>query len=280
MKLIVPSPAKVNLSLWVKGKRPDGYHEIVTVMHTINLFDTLTFLPSDRFELEIEGNQPLPLGKSNLIVKAKELFKEVTGIKPKVKVTLRKAIPVGAGLGGGSSNAAATLKGLNTLYGNPLSEGELHQISAQIGSDVPFFIKGGLAISYGRGEKLKHYNPASFKLLLVYPNFSCSTAEVYQKLPRIERNITPEDAEKLIISPLISHRLKEVKENMNNDLELSEAKCVKQAKEVKEILKEIGLHPLMSGSGSSVFAIVEENESFDTTPLKKTGWWYKFLSAV
>jgi len=280
MKLIVPSPAKVNLSLWVKGKRPDGYHEIVTVMHTINLFDTLTFLPSDRFELEIEGNKTLPLGKSNLIVKAKELFKEATGIKPHVKITLRKVIPVGAGLGGGSSNAAATLKGLNTLYGNPLSEGELHQLAAQIGSDVPFFIKGGLAISYGRGEKLKHYNPATFKLLLVYPNFSCSTPEVYQKLPRLERNVTPEDAEKLIISPLISHRLREVKENMNNDLELSEVDCVKQVKEVKELLKEIGFKSLMSGSGSSVFAILEENESFDITPLKKTGWWYKFLSAV
>ncbi len=280
MKLIVPSPAKVNLSLWIKGKRPDGYHELVTVIHTINLFDTLTFLPSDRFELEIEGNQTLPLGKSNLIVKAKELFKEATGIKPKVKITLRKVIPVGAGLGGGSSNAAATLKGLNTLYGEPLGEGELHQLAAQIGSDVPFFIKGGLAVSYGRGEKLRHYNPASFKLLLVYPNFPCSTAEVYQKLPKIERDITPEDAEKLIISPLVSHRIKEVRENMVNDLERSEADCIKEVKQVKRELEEINLKPLMSGSGSSVFALLDENENFDTTPLKKRGWWYKFLSAV
>ncbi len=280
MKLIVPSPAKVNLSLWIKGKRPDGYHELVTVMHTVNLFDTLTFLPSDRFELEIEGNQPLPLGKSNLIVKAKELFKEATGIKPHVKITLRKVIPVGAGLGGGSSNAAATLKGLNTLYGEPLGEGELHQLAAQIGSDVPFFIKGGLAVSFGRGEKLRHYNPASFKLLLVYPNFSCSTAEVYQKLPKIEREITPEDAEKLIISPLVAHRLKEVKENMENDLERSEAECVKEVKKVKAALEEMGLKPLMSGSGSSVFVLLEENDEVDLTPLKKSGWWYKFLSAV
>ncbi|MEO2065645.1 MAG: 4-(cytidine 5'-diphospho)-2-C-methyl-D-erythritol kinase, partial [Desulfurobacteriaceae bacterium] len=183
MRLIVPSPAKVNLALWIKGKRPDGYHELITVMHTINLCDTLLFQPSDRFELSIEGSESLPLNRSNLIVKAAQLFKEVTGIKPEVKVKLEKVIPIGAGLGGGSSNAAATLKGLNVIYGNPLSESELVQVASQLGSDVPFFIRGGLAIAYGRGEKLKHYSPASFRLLLVYPGFPCPTKEVYENLP-------------------------------------------------------------------------------------------------
>jgi len=173
-------------------------------MHTIGLNDFLYFLPSDRFELSIKGTKALPLGKSNLIAKAVKAFKEATGIEPKVKIQLEKVIPVGAGLGGGSSNAAATLKGLNRIYGEPLKEEELKQVASQIGSDVPFFIKGGLAVAYGRGDRLKHYNRANFKVLLVYPGFQCLTEEVYIELPKIKREITVEEAEKLIISPLIT----------------------------------------------------------------------------
>jgi 4-diphosphocytidyl-2-C-methyl-D-erythritol kinase len=279
MNLIIPAPAKVNLSLWIRGKRPDGYHEIVTVMHTINLFDVLSFQPSDRLELEILGNNALPLNKSNLIIRAATLFREATGIKPKVKIKLKKEIPIGAGLGGGSSNAASTLKGLNEIYGNPLSEKELYQLAAQIGSDVPFFIKGGLALAYGRGEKIRNYNPVNFKLLLVYPNFQCSTAEVYQNLPPIKRDISPEDAEKFVISPLVSGKIEEAINNMVNDLELSRAPCIEGVKKVKKVLENIGLKPLMSGSGSSVFAILTGSIP-DLTPLKSSGWWYKFLSAV
>jgi 4-diphosphocytidyl-2-C-methyl-D-erythritol kinase len=280
MRLIVPSPAKVNLSLWIKGKRPDGYHELITVMHTISLWDTLSFLPSDRFELTIEGLKTLPLGKSNLIAKAARLFKEATGIEPRVKVRLEKVIPVGAGLGGGSSNAAAALKGFNTIYGNPLSEEELTQIAASLGSDVPFFIKGGLAVAYGRGEKLRHYQPVSFSLLLVYPGFSCSTKEVYEKLPPIERDITVEEAERRIVSPLIAGKLEEVEENMENDLEKSSAPCIKRVEEVKEVIRECGLKPLMSGSGSCVFALVKERKDCELSPLKSRGWWYKLLKAI
>jgi len=279
MRLIVPSPAKVNLSLWIKGKRPDGYHELITVMHTINLYDTLFFLPSDQFELTIEGSESLPLNKSNLIVRAANLFKEATGIKPRVKIKLEKVIPVGAGLGGGSSNAAATLKGLNSIYGNPLSTDELTQLAARLGSDAPFFVEGGLAVAYGRGERLKHYNPANFRLLLVYPDFSCSTKEVYEKLPPIERKVTVDDAEKRIISPLITGKLKEVEEAMENDLERSSASCVRRVKEVKEVVSSCGLKPLMSGSGSSVFALITD-ENYDLTPLKSRGWWYKLLNAI
>ncbi len=279
MKLILPSPAKVNLSLWIKGKRLDGYHEIVTVMHTINLVDIISFLPSNRLELSIKGNKTLPLDRSNLIIKACKLFQEKTGIKPKVKIKLEKRIPVGAGLGGGSSNAATTLKGLNLIYGKPLSDEELYEISSELGSDVPFFLKGGLAIAYGRGEKLKYYTPAHFDILLIFPGFSCSTAEVYQNLPSIKRNISIENAEKLIISPLLNEHLEELEENMENDLELSDSPCVKKTLEVKEKLREIGLKPLMSGSGSSVFAIIK-GEKPNITPLKKNGWWLKFLSAM
>jgi 4-diphosphocytidyl-2-C-methyl-D-erythritol kinase len=279
MKLILPSPAKVNLSLWIKGKRPDGYHEIITVMHTINLFDVISFQPSGKLELYIKGNKTLPIGRDNLVIKACRLFKEKTGINPKVSINLTKRIPVGAGLGGGSSNAATTLKGLNLIYGKPLSDEELYKIASKLGSDVPFFLKGGLAIAYGRGEKLRHYPPAGFDILLVFPGFFCSTAEVYQNSPSIKRNISIENAEKSIISPLLNEHLEELEENMENDLELSDSPCVKKTLEVKEKLRRIGLKPLMSGSGSSVFAIIKEGKP-DITPLKKEGWWFKFLSAI
>ncbi len=280
MRLIVPSPAKVNLSLWVKGKRPDGYHEIITVMHTIGLNDFLYFLPSDRFELSIKGTKALPLGKSNLIAKAVKAFKEATGIEPKVKIQLEKAIPVGAGLGGGSSNAAATLKGLNRIYGEPLKEEELKQVASQIGSDVPFFIKGGLAVAYGRGDKLKHYNRANFKVLLVYPGFQCLTEEVYRELPEIKRNITVEEAEKLIVSPLITGKLKELRENMVNDLQESRAPCIERVKEVKTKLEGLGFKAIMSGSGSSVFSVLEEGEEEKLHHLKSLPWWHKLVNAV
>ncbi len=280
MRLIIPSPAKVNLSLWVKGKRPDGYHEIITVMHTIGLNDFLYFLPSDRFELSIRGTQTLPLGKSNLITKAVKAFEEATGIKARVKIQLEKVIPVGAGLGGGSSNAAATLKGLNKIYGEPLKEEELKQVASQIGSDVPFFIKGGLAVAYGKGEKLKHYGRANFKVLLVYPGFQCFTEEVYKELPKIKREITVEEAEKLIISPLITGKIKELKENMVNDLQESRAPCIEKVKEVKIRLEELGFKTLMSGSGSSVFSVLEEGEEEKLHLLKSLPWWHKLVNAV
>jgi len=213
MKLILPSLAKINLSLWVKGKRTDGYHEIITVMHTINLIDTLSFSPSERLELTIKGNASLPVGDNNLIIKACKLFQERTGIKPKVKIVLDKKIPVGAGLGGGSSNAATTLKGLNAIYQKPLKDEELFELAEKLGSDVPFFLRGGLAIAYGKGEKLKVYKKGNFRILLVYPHFSCSTKEVYEMLPPIKRNVRIEDAEQLVVYPLLAESFDEVEEN-------------------------------------------------------------------
>jgi len=278
MKIIVPSPAKINLSLWVKGKREDGYHEIITVMHTVGLFDFIHIRRSESLRLSIEGSSTLPSGEENLIIKACKLFHEKTGIKPDVNIKLEKNIPVGAGLGGGSSNAANTLKALNRMNGYPLKEEELFELASLIGSDVPFFIKGGLAISYGRGEKLKFYKPSDFKVLIIYPRFSCSTREVYEKLPEVKNRLKVEDAEKLIISPLETGDIGRVIENLSNDLEKSESECVKKVLRIKEELKSFYIGTVMSGSGSSLFSIVP-NE-IDISPLKKKGWWFKFCHAI
>ncbi len=281
MRIILPSPAKVNLSLWVNGKRADGYHEIVTVFHTINLYDYIWIQPSGHLELSVKGLSAIPTGSGNLVIKACKVFSDFTGIKPKVSIVLEKNIPVGSGLGGGSSNAAAVLRGLNELYGFPLSFEKLLEAAGKIGSDVAFFIKSGLAIGYGRGEKLNFYKPQKFKIILVFPQIPCSTAEVYAKLPEDSYSkVSVSKAEELIVLPLLKHNLRKVEQNMHNDLESSRASCIKEVKKVKEALKAMGLKPLMSGSGSSVFAIVKDSDEVDQTPLKKLGWWTKFCSAV
>ncbi len=278
MKLILPSPAKINLSLWVKGKREDGYHEIITVMHTINLFDFIHLRKSDYLEFSIEGSQTIPSGEENLIIKACKAFSSRTDINPKVSIKLEKNIPIGGGLGGGSSNAAIVLKALNEIYGNPLSEEELFEIASELGSDVPFFLKGGLAIAYGRGEKLKFYKPSKFKILLIYPRFPCSTKEVYENLPDIKSKTKLEDAERLIISPLETGDVGKIVKILNNDLEMSESTCVKKVLKIKSELEELGIKALMSGSGSSLFSIVLNSPNI--SPLKKKGWWFKFCHAI
>ncbi len=272
MKLIVPSPAKVNLSLWVNGKRSDGYHEIVTVMQAIRLFDFITIEESDRFKLSIEGQNRIDT-KDNLIKKACRLFEKLTGINPKVKIVLEKRIPIGAGLGGGSSNAASTLKALNNIFGKPLSNEELLVKSQMLGSDVPFFIRGGLAIAYGRGEKLKFFEGKPFKLLLAMPDIFCSTQEVYKNL-HAESKISLPEAEKLIVEPIINGDWGILKTNLHNDLESSDAPCISKVKDIKNYLEGFGLKFLMTGSGSSLF-------SLDTDiPLKNSDIRLKLVSTL
>ncbi|SNR75158.1 4-(cytidine 5'-diphospho)-2-C-methyl-D-erythritol kinase [Desulfurobacterium atlanticum] len=283
MKIILPSPAKINLSLWVNGKREDGYHNILTVFHTINLFDYISIQRSGHLELNVAGSTSVPAGGDNLIIKACDVFYKHTGIKPKVSITLDKKIPVGAGLGGGSSNAAVVLKGLNQLYDFPVDDEKLVEMASEIGSDVAFFIKGGLAIGCQRGEKLTFYGSQNFDILLVFPNIFCSTAEVYKNLPPLNRNMEIEDAERLILIPLMKRDYKTLRKNMWNDLELSQADCVRKVMEVKKTIEDsVETRVIMSGSGSSLFAVLDKGkkEKIDITPLQRKGWWVKFLSAI
>ncbi len=281
MKLILPSPAKINLSLWVNGKREDGYHSILTVFHTINLFDYISIQRSGHLELNVAGSDLVPAGGTNLVIKACNIFYKYTGIKPKVSITLDKNIPVGAGLGGGSSNAAVVLKGLNQLFEFPATDDQLLDMAAEIGSDVAFFVKGGLAIGCDRGEKLTFYGSQNFKILLVYPQIFCSTAEVYGKLPAMERDMGIEDVERLILIPLMKGDYDTLEKNMWNDLESSEAECVKKVMEVKKIMEDVvNSKVIMSGSGSSLFMIIDKKEKIDISPLQRKGWWVKFCSAI
>ena len=182
-KVTVQAPAKVNLTLEVLGKRPDGYHEIASVMQTISLFDILTFSPSD--EVKVTTDVPELEGEDNLVYRAAMLLRDTSGVSAGAEIHLDKQIPLAAGLGGGSSDAAATLLGLNRLWGLELGEGELKELVAQLGSDVPFFVTGGTALVEGRGERVSSVKmPPTLWLVLAFPDHRLEnkTATAYRAL--------------------------------------------------------------------------------------------------
>ncbi|MCM2584468.1 4-(cytidine 5'-diphospho)-2-C-methyl-D-erythritol kinase, partial [Bacillus stercoris] len=157
MRILEKAPAKINLSLDVHGKRPDGYHEVEMVMTTIDLADRLELTELDKDEIRVSShNRFVPDDQRNLAYQAAKLLKTRFGIQKGVSIVITKAIPVAAGLAGGSSDAAATLRGLNRLWKLNLTLDELAELGAEIGSDVSFCVHGGTALATGRGEKLKH----------------------------------------------------------------------------------------------------------------------------
>ncbi len=180
--------AKVNLSLEVLGERPDGYHDVATVLQTVDLCDTLTFEPASG--LSLECSVPELATEANLVYQAALLLQQETGQKAGARIHLAKGIPVAAGLGGGSSAAAATLRGLDQLWGLGLKGSQLHELAARLGSDVPFFLHGGTALAEGRGERVTPLpTPQSdlgvvlLHLPITLPN---KTAALYRALPHNE----------------------------------------------------------------------------------------------
>lgn len=181
--LLVKAPAKINLTLLIAGKRPDGFHEIETLMAKIDFYDDLLFEPSRKNNIELicQGNQKVPSGPKNLVYRACSKLFEAANTPPSVKITLTKNIPAGAGLGGGSSDAAAALMGLNKFAKLNVKDKTLHDIAASLGSDIPFFLGGPLAFCTGRGEKIKKINKKfPFTALLITPNVSVATKRVYE----------------------------------------------------------------------------------------------------
>ncbi len=182
----VQSYAKINLTLDVLGKRADGYHELATVMQTIDLYDTICLLATDEDRVSITCNRPELSNSENLVVRAAQQIRQKLGLTRGVMIELHKRIPVAAGLGGGSGNAAAILLALQRWWQLPLTADELWSIAAGLGSDVPFFLTGGLALCEGRGEKITplppHWPVTMRWLLLVKPAIAVSTATVFRNL--------------------------------------------------------------------------------------------------
>ncbi|MBI4833985.1 MAG: 4-(cytidine 5'-diphospho)-2-C-methyl-D-erythritol kinase [Planctomycetes bacterium] len=252
-KLLINSPAKVNLFLEVIGKRPDGYHELETVMQEISLCDRLQLRQINR-GVRIKTDYPgLPIGSSNLVYKAAILLQKRYDIKKGVEITISKKIPVGGGLGGGSSNAAYTLKGLNKLWNLGLSQLELAILAREIGSDVPFFIYGKTALCKGRGEIVfPLQNPSQFRYLIVYPGVSVPTKKIYQNL--IFRLTKRKLFCKLLASnqPVYGQGM-----NMFNRLEETTLALYPVLRGVKREMMSCGIEKAMlCGSGSCFLGIV------------------------
>ncbi|MED1569330.1 MULTISPECIES: 4-(cytidine 5'-diphospho)-2-C-methyl-D-erythritol kinase [Bacillus] len=259
MKLLVKAPAKINLSLDVLGKRQDGYHEVKMIMTTIDLADRLelTELVEDRIEI-LSHNRYVPDDQRNLAYQAAKLLKEKFNVKKGVSITIEKTIPVAAGLAGGSSDAAATLRGLNKLWNLGLTIDELAGLGAEIGSDVSFCVYGGTAIATGRGEKIEHIKtPPSCWVILAKPHIGVSTADVYGNL-KLNR-VTHPNVDKMV--EVINHGdYKGICDTVGNVLEDVTFAMHPEVARIKAQMKRFGADAvLMSGSGPTVFGLVHHD---------------------
>jgi len=255
------SPCKVNLLLNILGKRPDGFHELETIMQPVNLCDRLAFTREGSALLLSCDDPSLPTDSSNLVHRAATAFLQQAGIRDGVRIHLEKKIPMAAGLGGGSGNAATTLLALNELFGSPLAMAQLDAIAASLGSDIPFFLQDKPALAIGRGEKVTSLAPfpalrgAAF--LLIHPGFGIATAWAYKELARFPAalNGQPGRAEKLV-SLLDTADLAVAGAEFYNSLEAPALDKYPLLALYQEFLRANGAAAaLMSGSGSTTFAI-------------------------
>ena len=263
MTLEKQSPCKVNLLLNILGRRPDGFHELETVMHPVAVFDRLRLRRSGS-GLQLTCSDPnLPTDSRNLVYRAAEAFLQAANIKDGVRLHLEKKIPQAAGLGGGSGNAAATLSGLNELFGKPLAASKLQQMAAALGSDVPFFLQTRPALATGRGEQIQplDFFPAlrGAAFVLIHPGFGIPTAWAYEQLARFPAalNGQPGRARKLI-SLFQTTALGSAGAEFYNSLEAPALEKYPLLALFQEFLHANGAEAaLMSGSGSTTFAIAE-----------------------
>ena len=262
----VKAPAKINVGLHILGVRPDGYHEIWTILQQINLADELLLLDTPDFSLSLTCNRPdIPVNEDNLCLKAARLLQRETGCRKGVKIHLHKNIPVGAGLGGGSSDAAATLTALNQMWGTGLGKAKLRTLAEKLGSDVPFFLEGGCCIASGRGEVLKKIDRViKNPMVLVCPNIQISTSWAYKniknyRLTSKKENIIFQSSFKKDISD------PQIRNILSNDFETPVFEHYPTLKEIKETLLECGAYyASLSGSGSSVYAAFYSSEEART----------------
>ena len=272
-KFIIKSPAKINLHLEVIGRRKDGFHELAMIMQNIDLSDYLEFQINDEGLIKLESDSnDLSLSSDNLIVKTANILRKQSNIDFGANIFLRKNIPVGAGLAGGSSNAAATLIGLNKLWDLNLDQETLFSFASTLGSDIPFFINGGIQLCFGRGEILEklHSNFEYGVILIKNSNVSVSTSETYKKYSNrfCDHYLTDREKIENIRKNLRDNGLNNLNFDsqhlsIKNDLQLvveNENDSVKQALYLLSKLENC-LSFSMSGSGPTCFALFEDIET-------------------
>ncbi|KAB2329127.1 4-(cytidine 5'-diphospho)-2-C-methyl-D-erythritol kinase [Bacillus mesophilum] len=259
MKLLVKAPAKINLSLDVLHKRDDGYHEVEMIMTTIDLADRLelTLLEKDEIRI-ISHNRFVPDDHRNLAYQAAMLLKERFQVKQGASITIEKMIPVAAGLAGGSSDAAAALRGLNKLWNLGLSLDELAVLGAEIGSDVSFCVYGGTALATGRGEMIRQLEaPPTCWVILAKPFIGVSTADVYRKL---DLDGVKHPQTEAMIQAIENDDYEKVCQHLENVLETVTLKMHPEVAQIKDQMKRFGADAvLMSGSGPTVFGLAHHD---------------------
>ncbi len=264
-------PAKVNLYLKVVGRRPDGYHDLITIMQPLTLADRLELhFATEGGEVLLSCQHPeLPTSADNLAVKAALLFRERTGQRFGLHLKLTKNIPVAAGLGGGSSDAAAVLQGLNQLCGRPLAPAQLYDLARQLGADVPFFLLGGPALATGIGDRLQPLALPPHWLVLANPGFAVATGWVYRQLQPPFAPAPPR--------PLAYWQHTPAAFWLHNDLEEVVIRHYPGIRRLQETLVRLGAQAtLMTGSGPTVFGLFRDGESAATAAAclrRETGWW-------
>lgn len=248
--------AKINLGIEVLGLKPDGYHEIRTLFQTIDMHDTLEFIQAPPGRVSLEGDDPsIPWDENNLIYRAADLLRQRYSVKAGVMIRVKKVIPAGAGLGGGSSNAAVTLMALNKLWELNLPSEILAQLAREIGADVPFFLTGGLCLGEGRGDLISPLPELPpLPCLIVLPSFSVSTAEIYGYY-RGRPSLTYQGEASRIKEFLERRRFS----RLVNELEPVIFEFYPGLREIKSLLlHEEALVSLVSGTGSAVFSLFWE----------------------
>lgn len=258
MKLL--SPAKINLFLQIVGKRPDDYHELVTLMCCVSLYDIIS-LEFKAGEISVFCSHPwVPQDHTNLASRAAKLFLDRINRKDGVRIDIKKRIPTGAGLGGGSSNAATVMLGLNRFYGHPLSREKMIELAVAIGADVPFFIDQKPAIATGVGEILEpFYGLEPYTVVVVYPGFRVSTAEMFKNFNlRLTKNI-----EKINVYDFKSKGF-DIQRQLCNDFENIAVEKYPEIALIKKVLIKHGaIGALMSGSGSAVYGLFRDKDGAD-----------------
>ncbi len=255
--LRVTTPAKINLFLRVLARRPDGYHDIETLFQAIDLYDELVIEESAGLSsLHVPGRPELE-SEENLVMRALRWLEKKTGQALPVTIKLDKRIPVAAGLGGGSSDAAATLVGIRSLFGLDVEDADLRQGAVELGADVPFFLKGGSAVGEGVGERLTPVNlPMNYGVVLVCPDFAVSTRVIFQEFSKI---LTEEGREGTLWRSL--QQAARVEDLLHNDLQSVTEGRHPELAEIRRSMENAGFKAiLMSGSGPTLFGLAERDE--------------------
>lgn len=271
------SPCKVNLLLNILGKRADGFHALETVMHPVALHDHLSFEKKGS-RLVLSCSDPrLPTGEGNLVFRAARHFQEAASLKEGVRIHLEKKIPLAAGLGGGSANAAVTLLGLNELFGGPIDADSLNRIAAGLGSDVPFFLQQNPALATGRGEQIEalHFFPTmkGAAFLLIHPGFGISAAWAYAQLSRYPEALNGKPGRaRALIAALENADLGGAGDQFYNSLEAPALEKYPILTLFQEFFRSNGAcGAMMSGSGSTIFAVTADLKSAETLSEKFRG---------